>query len=130
MNVWIVSRQNGAAATMQDYNSGRAAIGTGPYKFVRWVPGDRIDLVRNDGYVGAQPAWEHVIYRPLTNDARRALLIGDVDIINAVASNDIANLEHRPGFSVTSIPSDRIIYFGVDVGRWTISVAAAPDGTS
>jgi peptide/nickel transport system substrate-binding protein len=119
MNVWIVSRKNGANATTQDYNSGRAAIGTGPYNFVRWIPGDRIELVRNDSYFGVKPAWEHVIYRPLTNDASRvaALLSGDVDIINAVPSNDIANLERRPGFSVTSIPSDRIIYFALDVGR-------------
>ena len=107
MNVWIVSRKNGANATTQDYNSGRAAIGTGPYKFVRWIPGDRIELVRNDSYFGAKPAWQHVIYRPLTNDASRvaALLSGDVDIINAVPSNDIANLEHRPGSASPRSPA-------------------------
>jgi len=28
-------------------------IGTGPFKFKRWVKGDRIELVKNDSY------WEH-----------------------------------------------------------------------
>ena len=130
MNVSIVSRKVGATATTQDYNAGRAAIGTGPYKFGRWVPGDRLELVRNDQYFGTKPDWEHVTYKPLTNDASRvaSLLSGGVDVISAVPSNDIATLEHRPDITVTSIPSDRIIYIDLDVDRAVSPQVADADG--
>jgi peptide/nickel transport system substrate-binding protein len=49
--VTIVSKA-AAKATTDDFNSGKAAVGTGPYKLVRYAKGDRIELVRNDGYWG------------------------------------------------------------------------------
>ena len=38
----IVSKRVGEGATTADYNSGKAAIGTGPYRFAEYVPDDRI----------------------------------------------------------------------------------------
>jgi peptide/nickel transport system substrate-binding protein len=35
-----------------------AANGTGPYKFVKWTPGEEIELVRNDDYWRTEPVWE------------------------------------------------------------------------
>ena len=34
----IVSKKYGEGARTEDYNSGKAAIGTGPYKFVKFTP--------------------------------------------------------------------------------------------
>jgi hypothetical protein len=48
MDVHVVSARAAANATTADLNSGRAAIGSGPYRFVEWVPGDRIVLRRNE----------------------------------------------------------------------------------
>src|SRR5205823_7368874 len=47
--VAIISK-GAAKASTDDFNSGRAAIGTGPYKLVRYAKGDRIELARNDAY--------------------------------------------------------------------------------
>src|SRR5881394_4661435 len=47
--VGIVSKA-AAKATTEDFNSGKAAIGTGPYRLVRYAKGDRIELARYDGY--------------------------------------------------------------------------------
>src|SRR5690606_6445236 len=35
----IVSKKHGEGAKTEDYNSGKAAIGTGPYRFASFVPG-------------------------------------------------------------------------------------------
>lgn len=43
------------------YNS--APIGTGPFKFVRWVHGDRIEFVRNEHYFLGAPKIEHIVWR-------------------------------------------------------------------
>ena len=56
-------------ASTADYNDGKAAIGTGPYRFVEFVPGDRIVLARNDAYWGPKPAWQRATLKIITNNA-------------------------------------------------------------
>ncbi|MFO1305151.1 MAG: ABC transporter substrate-binding protein [Burkholderiales bacterium] len=70
-------------ATTEDFNSGKAAIGSGRYKLVRYVNGDRIELVTNDGYWGDKPGYRRVTFRIIKNEAARmaALLSGDMDAI-------------------------------------------------
>jgi peptide/nickel transport system substrate-binding protein len=48
-SVRIISRLNGEKANTEDYNSGKAAIGTGPYKFVEYVPNQRVAKSRGTG---------------------------------------------------------------------------------
>ena len=48
--VKIISAKAVKGASTEDYNSGKATVGTGPYKFVEWVPGDRIVLEKNSNY--------------------------------------------------------------------------------
>ncbi len=119
LNVWIVSRKAGANASTADYNSGKAAIGTGPYREAEWAPGDRMALRRFDGYFGAKPEWERVTYKPITNDAARvaALLSGDVDLIGNVPANDVAALQGKAGFSVATMASNRCYFWTLDVDR-------------
>jgi peptide/nickel transport system substrate-binding protein len=129
-NVWIVSRRNGAGATTSDYNSRKAAIGTGPYRVVEWMPGDRIVLQRFDGYFGARPDWERVTYRPITNDAARtaALLSGDVDLIAAVPGNDLARVRVDPALTVSTMQSNRCFFWSVDVDRDASPLVTDEDG--
>ncbi len=119
LNVWIVSRKNGENATTADYNSGKAAIGTGPYREVEWVPGDHITLERVDGYYDARPDWQRVIYKPITNDAARVatLLSGDVDLISNVPGNDISRLKQDPDITLGTMESNRCYFWTLDVDR-------------
>jgi peptide/nickel transport system substrate-binding protein len=119
LNVWIVSRKNGENATTADYNSGKAAVGTGPYREVEWVPGDHITLERFDGYFGARPDWQRVTYRPITNDAARvaALLSGDVDLISNVPGNDIAQLKQNQNITLGTMESNRCYFWTLDIDR-------------
>jgi peptide/nickel transport system substrate-binding protein len=119
LNVWIVSRKNGENATTADYNSGKAAIGTGPYREVEWVPGDHITLERFDGYFGTKPDWQRVTYKPITSDASRvaALLSGDVDLISSVPGNDIATLKQNPNITLGTMESNRCYFWTLDVDR-------------
>ena len=52
-SVRIVSKLTGEKATTEDYNSGRAAIGTGPYKFVEYIPNQRVSSSRPTMATGA-----------------------------------------------------------------------------
>src|SRR5262245_3582398 len=117
--VMIVSRRAAQNATTDDFNTGKAAIGTGPYKFVRWMRGDRIELVRNDAYWGPKPAWERVTFRLITNDPARvaALLSGDVQAIEAVPTSDLAKLKANPQLELFRAVSNRLIYLQHDSSR-------------
>ncbi|MCF9000921.1 ABC transporter substrate-binding protein [Pseudomonas syringae] len=101
-SIYIVSRHTGAAASSADYNSGKAMIGTGPYRFVSFVPGDRTIFARNDNYWGGRPTWDKVDFRFIANAANRtaALLAGDVDVIDKVSPTDVARLRKTPNVNV------------------------------
>ena len=101
-SIHIVSKHVGEKSSTEDYNSGRAMVGTGPYKFISYTPGDRVMMARNDGYWGGKPAWQQVSYRYINNGPARtaALLSGDVDVIDKVSVSDLAKLKQSPNISV------------------------------
>lgn len=119
----IVSHKAAAGATSADFASGKAAIGTGPYRFARYIPADRLELQRNPEHRGPAPAWERVTYRIIPNPAARvaALLAGDVDMIDYVPTTDLPRLKSDARTSVFMRPSDRVIYAVPNVGAETLA---------
>ena len=103
----------------EDFNKGSAAIGTGPFKFVEWVPGNRVVLERNDNYWGQKPDWAKVVMRPIASNASRvaALLAGDVDFIENVPTADLKRLKENPAMRVVETVSNRVIYLHLDSNR-------------
>lgn len=118
-SVSIVARHAAEGASTEDFNSGKATIGTGPYRFVSYSLGDRTELARNPSYFGGAEPWARVHYRIITNDGARtaALLAGDVDLIEQVPTSDLARLRNDQRVTVTSIPSLRTVYVVPDYGR-------------
>lgn len=118
-NLLIVSAKNGTGAKTEDYNSGKATVGTGPYKFSANVPGDRIEFVRNEDYWGKKPKWSKVTFKPIKAGPARvaALLAGDVDIIEDVPTADIEKLKKDARVSIAQGVSRRVIYFHLDQFR-------------
>lgn len=114
--IFIVSKKAAVKATTDDFNSGRAAIGTGPFKFMRFQRGDRVELARNPAYWGDKAAWDKVTLRIITSNASRmaALLAGDVDVIESVPTSDVANLKRNPAFSLAQTVSWRTIFWTLD----------------
>ncbi|MGO4158354.1 ABC transporter substrate-binding protein [Cupriavidus sp. YAF13] len=117
--IYMLSKKVAENASGDDFNSGRAMVGTGPYKFVSFRKGDRIELTRNDSYWGNKPEWDTVSLRILTNDAPRvaALLAGDVQVIENVPTSDIRKLSADPGVSVFKVPTFRMMYLHLDSNR-------------
>lgn len=131
-SLMIVSKKHGEGAKTEDYNSGKAAIGTGPYKFGAFVPGDRIELVRNEEYWGTKPAWEKVTLKPIKSGPARvaALLAGDVDLIEDTPTADIERLKKDSEITVSQTVSRRVIYFHMDQFRDETPFIKAKDGSA
>jgi peptide/nickel transport system substrate-binding protein len=76
-----------------------APVGTGPFRFVEWVPDDHVTLVANEdywdgGYKG-RPQVETVTFRPIPEAATRLaeLQTGGVDIVQDLSTDQIAAAE-------------------------------------
>jgi len=108
--------QNAASA---DFDSGKAAVGAGPYRLVRYAKGDRIELARHEGFWGPRPPWDRVTFRLLTNDASRvaALLAGDVHMIEVIPPQDYAKIRAHKDLTVFTTSSNRMIFFHLDSDR-------------
>lgn len=126
----IISRKASSGTTTQDFNARRGAVGTGPFRFIEWVPGDRVVLERNDGYWGRKPDWQRVIYKPITQDSARvaALLSGAVDMIDYVPTTAIETLRGRSGFTLSEVTTNRVIFLHLDSHRQSTPYVYDADG--
>jgi peptide/nickel transport system substrate-binding protein len=130
--VYIVSKSAGCEAKTEDFNAGKASVGTGPFKFAEYVPGDRIVMAANDKYWGGRLAWDKVTFKPITNAPARvaAVLAGDVDLIEDVPTADIGKLSKDGRVSIIQTVSNRVIYFHLDHFRETSPFITAKDGSA
>ena len=128
--VFIISKKNGSGARTPDYNAGKAAIGTGPFRFATYAPGDRIVVQRNKLYWGKPAPWANVTFRPIKANASRvaALLAGDVDMIDVVPSTDLERLKKDPKITIAQTVSNRIIYLHMDQFREDSPYIQGKDG--
>jgi peptide/nickel transport system substrate-binding protein len=128
--VSIVSRRLPVQVETAEFNSGRAAIGTGPYRLVSYAPGSEAVLTRNPAWWGAAQPWARVNYRVIANDASRiaALRAGDVDVIDAVSTRDVDALRANPAIAIASRPALRNIYLYLDHRRDDTPGVSGPNG--
>jgi peptide/nickel transport system substrate-binding protein len=120
-----------AEMTTEDFNAAKCNGGTGPFKYTEFKPGDRVTMVRNDGYWGAKSTWEKASFRFLTSAPTRvaALLANDVDIIENVPPSDVERLSNDQTRNVVSELSNRVIYFHMDQFRDETPFITAKDGS-
>lgn len=109
-----------ADSPTEDFNTGKAAIGTGPYRFVSYKPGATVELERSEFYWGKPGHWKQVTYRFITDGGARvaALLAGDVQVIDFVPSDAMADLRKNERLRlVTSEIGLRFLFLALDQSR-------------
>jgi ABC-type transport system substrate-binding protein len=91
-------------------------IGTGPFIFKEWAPGNRLVMVRNDNYWGIHPALSEVTFRVIPDDASRvaALEKGEVHVAVRIPPSDLPRLKANSNIRIMTSPSARTIYLGFD----------------
>lgn len=77
-------------------------IGTGPFKVVRWVRGDHIELVANDDYFRGKPKLRSIVVReiPDENTSLNALRSHDIDWILDASPDLYKTLKTLPDVKV------------------------------
>jgi peptide/nickel transport system substrate-binding protein len=89
-----------------------APIGSGPYKFVEWKPGDHVTLERNENYWLVKPNLDKVIYRPIPTLATMMLELeaGGIDIADNMPAQDVARFQSMTGVDVLQVASLSYFY--------------------
>ncbi len=96
----------GDAVIVAPESIGKAAthpIGTGPFRFVKWVKGDRVEIERNPDYWGAPVKLSHATFKFISdpNAAFAAMMAGDVDAFpNFPAPETLEQFRADPRFRV------------------------------
>lgn len=90
-------------------------IGTGPFKFVEWVPGQRVVLERNTDYWRGPANIERVVFRAIPETFTRIteLLTGRADIVVQVPEESVDQIEASADSRVVTVPSMQTVYLGL-----------------
>ena len=85
------------------------SVGTGPFKFVEWIEGERLVLERNDDYWNGPANVEQLVFRGITEPTARLaeLQAGTVDIAVLLSVDDLASVEADPNLQV-AIPETEL----------------------
>jgi peptide/nickel transport system substrate-binding protein len=83
-------------------------VGTGPFRFKDYSPGEKVDLVANDAYFRGRPQLDGIEYRYMADLSGRelGLLAGQLDVIYGQADDNWIN-------EVSASPNVKVDVFGV-----------------
>ncbi len=84
-------------------NAATNPVGTGPFKFGRWVQGDRIEIVENPDYWGEKPSLKSATFKFISDPtaAFAAMMAGDIDAFPGYpAPETLAQFEADPRFQL------------------------------
>jgi peptide/nickel transport system substrate-binding protein len=129
-SIMVVSAKAAAGAGEEQFNGGSAAIGTGPYRWVRFNRGADVQLARNPDYWGEAEPWDKVVYRFIPNDSARvaALLANDVDLIDAVPPGLYGSVRENARTRLVTDTAAFNNYLYIDSGRAVSPYVTGADG--
>jgi peptide/nickel transport system substrate-binding protein len=135
IRLFVVSAKAAAGLTKESaneaFNSGKAAVGTGPYKYVSWQPKGDLVLDRFDGYWGPKEPWARHVRKEVPNDAARVaqLKAGQLDLITRVPATDLAALKRDSKLNVQTIDTVYVFNVELDMREKALNVSAR-DGSA
>jgi peptide/nickel transport system substrate-binding protein len=91
-------------------------VGTGPFAYDGGTPGIKTEAVRFEDYWGAAPKLDRIVYTIIadTNVIYSAFENGELDIIYVYYQDKVNEYEEK-GYSINYIPSDQLLYVGLNV---------------
>lgn len=111
----IVPREEVEAETLDE-----KPVGTGPFRFVEFVPADRVVLERNEAYwEEGKPYLDGIVFRPIPDETVKQtnLETQNVDWVDNVPAQDANRLMESPDLVVESVAGTAYTYMGVNTTR-------------
>ncbi|MCI0343489.1 MAG: ABC transporter substrate-binding protein [Planctomycetales bacterium] len=97
----------------------RNPVGTGPFRFVEWIPNEKIVLERWDGYCGEKAKVRRAIFIPVPEQSARVerLKRGEAHLMDNVDFSMVETIRAVPGLVVEMRPGMNFSYLAMNNDR-------------
>lgn len=109
-----------AKETVDDGTISTHPVGTGPFRFVKYVPGDQVVLEKDPNYwQEGKPYLDRLIYKIIPDETVRitSLLTGDVDWVDSVPPQRIMELKVNQALEIGEITGTSYWYLAANLNR-------------
>ncbi len=126
----VLPRSVGKDASEESFESGKSAIGTGPYRYVEWLRGQRVKLAVNDKHWRGREPWDKVSFQFIPKEPARAsaMLAGSVDLIDGASAAVMEALQRSDKVELSSATSYMLNYLYMDRLRSSSPFVTGNDG--
>ncbi len=111
-----VSIVSPAAVRKYGADFARHPVGTGPFRFVEWSPGERIILAANPNYWGGAPHIQHLVFVTI-RDARQRLVAlegGAIDVAENLSPEDLQFVALHPELRLLRSSGNNVAYLAMN----------------
>lgn len=97
----------------------RHPVGTGPFRFVEWQPGERLTLEANPSYWGGTPKLRRLTFVPVRDPRQRLLALegGTLHVAENLAPRDLQFVALHPELQALRADSDTVGYLAMNTRR-------------
>lgn len=95
----------------------RHPVGTGPYEFVEWKPGDHLTVKKNPNYwQKGKPKLDQITFKPVPENGSRIAMLktGEADFIYPVPTESAKDVNGQEGIVVKNDPSIIVRYLSMN----------------
>ncbi|HEX4421410.1 MAG TPA: ABC transporter substrate-binding protein [Kofleriaceae bacterium] len=105
-----------AAVRMWGDEFDRHPVGTGPFAFEAWNPGEQVVIKRFERYWGETPKLERIVFRVVLDPRQRLIDLqsGSVDLAAAILPDEESFVELHPDLVLIHAPSNDITYLALN----------------
>ena len=94
----------------------RHPVGTGPFRFVEWSPGERIMLAANPNYWGGAPKIQHLVFVAIRDPRQRLVALegGAIDVAENLSPEDLQFVALHPELTLLHVAANNVGYLAMN----------------
>lgn len=94
-------------------------VGTGPFIFESWTPGQEIVMVKNEKYWGTKPKIDKVVFKTVPEDTTRVAMVetGEAHIAEQLPVTELERVQNSSTMTLGRFESFAVDHIGMNVTR-------------
>ncbi|MGG1661934.1 glutathione ABC transporter substrate-binding protein [Brevibacillus sp. NRS-1366] len=94
-------------------------VGTGPFTFESWTPGQEIVIVKNENYWGTGPKVDKVVFKTVPEDTTRVAMVetGEAHVAEQLPVTELERVQNSTNMSLGRFESFAVDHIGMNVTK-------------